>query len=342
MSYFRIFIFILISLATTFFLVSKIEGENFEPIKVSIIKREKPVIIFMGGDVMLDRNAKLLIDKNGLDYPFKNIKEKIKESDIAVANLEGVFTDEESIALKNNNILRFTFDPKLISILNDAGFDALSQANNHTNDFGNKGLMTSYNYLKNHNILPFGDYFNEQDQVATFLKDKEKIAFVGFNEFAYKNFDNVLNLISLYKGQSYFVIVMPHWGIEYKDVSSDFQKEWAYKFIDSGADVVVGAHPHVVQTLEFYKGKPIFYSLGNFIFDQYFSKETSEGLVLNFSISESKIKIELLPISIGTSSPIFMNREEKAYFLQSFSDRSVSDEKISEQIKGGLISVPRN
>jgi poly-gamma-glutamate synthesis protein (capsule biosynthesis protein) len=96
-----------------------------------------------------------------------------------------------------------------------------------------------------------------------------------------------------------FLIVSMHMGIEYTRTPTQAQKNFAHNAVDSGADFVVGAHPHWVQTPEQYQGKWIFYSLGNFVFDQMWSTETREGLTIKLSLSDKKIsKIELLPVII--------------------------------------------
>src|SRR5690606_14983682 len=105
--------------------------------------------------------------------------------------------------------------------------------------------------------------------------DRLCIAFIGFNEFTSRNETAVLNEIEAAKNISDYIIVMPHWGIEYEHVPRSSQIERAHSWIDNGADAVIGMHPHVIQSFEIYNNKPIFYSLGNFLFDQYFSYHTT-------------------------------------------------------------------
>ena len=123
---------------------------------------KKPTTILVFGDMMLDRNVRRLIELKGEMYPFQNILEELKTSDISVANLEGVFTKNDSISVKDNTVLRFTFDKKYINTIWSAGFDILSQANNHTFDFGRDGILESKQALSDVGIQTFGDYFNEK------------------------------------------------------------------------------------------------------------------------------------------------------------------------------------
>ena len=106
-------------------------------------------------------------------------------------------------------------------------------------------------------------------------------------------------------------MVYPHWGVEYSSVHNYIQENLAHGWIDAGADLVVGAHPHVVQDIEIYKDVPIFYSLGNFVFDQMFSKETQEGLAVKLIITEEQISAELMPFASEKMKPKFLEQPEE-------------------------------
>ena len=95
------------------------------------------------------------------------------------------------------------------------------------------------------------------------------------------------------------LIVSPHWGIEYQKEPTEKMRQWAYQFIDSGADAVIGAHPHIIGDIEEYNGKKIFYSLGNFAFDQYFSEETMNGIVVEMLVhKKERINIQYKLINV--------------------------------------------
>ena len=126
-----------------------------------------------------------------------------------------------------------------------------------------------------------------------------------------------------------------HWGAEYQDVSSIVQKKLAHLVIDAGADLVIGHHPHVVQEIEEYGAGMIFYSLGNFIFDQDFSLETQQGLIVKLEVVSDKLIYQLFPVQIDASQPRLMNDEEKDKFLKNLSKRS--DNKLEIEIKNGRI-----
>ena len=299
---------------------------------------ENKLSIFMAGDIMLDRQVAKRINQFGINYIFASTTDAIKNAEISVANLEGVLTNFDSISAQDHTILQFTFDPSLAKILSDIGFDALSQANNHNDDFGTSGINQSYDFLKSVNIQPFGDYFNKDDRVATFDKNGFKIAFIGWNEFGGK-VDRTLDLIKQIKDENYFVIVMPHWGIEYQDYPTDSQKTNARKMIDSGADMIIGSHPHVVEGIEIHQNKPIFYSLGNFVFDQNFSYGTTHAITLKITKTDSEEKINILPIQIKDSAPSFMEDIDKQKMLDFVA--SISDSSLKQQIQSGEIIIPK-
>ena len=149
--------------------------------------------------------------------------------------------------------------------------------------------------------------------------------------------DLVLEKIIEYKtdNPTNILFIFPHWGIEYENVATELQNQWAHLMIDAGADAIIGSHPHVVQNIEVYNGKPIFYSLGNFIFDQYFSEDVQKGLCLNIFIDKKSIKYQLLPIVSIKSQPQFMVNKEYSEFLQWLS--SISGIRLENDIKSGVL-----
>jgi len=120
-------------------------------------------------------------------------------------------------------------------------------------------------------------------------KNETKFGFVGFN-FIYKEFSKEdLELIKNCKQQSDTLVVGPHWGEEYKSIANNKQLAVAHAMIDSGADVIIGHHPHWVQNYEEIDGKPVYYSLGNFIFDQMWSEETKKGLIVKMTFQGKEL-----------------------------------------------------
>lgn len=264
---------------------------NFDinPPEVINLTGDSSVKILVVGDVMLDRNVRNIINKNGFDNFFNGVRPLIQDSDISIANLEGAFTPYQSITANlTNKDLQFTFDPALAPALSDLGFDVLGLANNHSFNFGQEGLSMTRRYIGQSGMTYYGDPFNKNEISTILTKNKVKIGIIGFHEFYYVNFDKIFNEIASLKSQVDFLIVTPHWGVEYDKSPTDKMRKWAHQFIDSGADVVIGAHPHIIGNIEEYKGKKIYYSLGNFVFDQYFSQDTMKGLAVLMDVNKNE------------------------------------------------------
>ena len=136
-----------------------------------------------------------------------------------------------------------------------------------------------------------------------------------------------------------FLIISLHWGEEYKLINSSAQQKFAHQVIEAGADLIIGHHPHVVQNIEKYQGKLIFYSLGNFIFDQYFSPDTQQGLAVGLEIYPKNLVYRLFPLQINLSQPVLMEQNKASEFLIQLAKRS--DDKLVDEIKDGIIKIER-
>ncbi len=293
------------------------------------------------GDMMLDRNVRKQINANGAEYPFEKIKRFLIGSDIVVANSEGSFTSNQSVTLDvKNGPLTFTFDPETLSTIKKIGFTLFSEANNHSFNFGQDGLDESEKYLESIGIDFFGDPLNKNLHSYITTINGQKIAFVGYHEFAYSGYENVIQEIKSLKEQKAFVIVYPHWGIEYNEGMSQGQITKAHDFIDAGADLILGAHPHVIEPIEIYKNKAIFYSLGNFIFDQSSVGPTGKGLAVGITLTDEKISYYLFPFNIYLQQASLMANKDRVKILSSLADSSES-EFIKEGIKKGIINLKR-
>ncbi len=263
------------------------------------------VKLLIVGDIMLDRNVRNIINKNGFESFFAGVRDLIQNADISIANLEGAFTTNPSVtASLVSKELIFTFDPVLAPKLSVLGFDIMGLANNHTYNYGAKGLESTRRYVGTAGMLYYGDPFNRTEISTIIIKNGIRIGVVGFHEFYYTNFNNVFSEISRLRSEVDVLIVTPHWGVEYQKEPTKKMKEWAHAFIDSGADAVVGTHTHIVGDTEVYKGKKIYYSLGNFAFDQYFSKATSQGLAVILDIGKES---EGITIDF-TDIPVYIDR----------------------------------
>lgn len=296
----------------------------------------KPVTLLFVGDIMLDRNvAKRSQTAHDLAYPFRRLPVGwFDQVDYAIANLEGPVTDKRRPPEKT---IDFQFDPAVIPILKEQGIDAVSQANNHTLDQGRIGAEDSRARLQAADLLVFGDQVNDGEiALANKRIGDQRIVFVGFNTT-----DNPLDLeaasttLAKARIQTDYIIVFMHWGLEYQDHPSQAVIDQARWLIDHGADIVIGGHPHWYQGIDVYKGKPIVYSLGNFIFDQDFSKETLQGLAVKLTLKEGAIFLEPIPLQIDLSQPRIVDGHEGVSRLKFLAD--ISEPSLKEQIMAGEI-----
>ena len=144
------------------------------------------------------------------------------------------------------------------------------------------------------------EYFGDTGENEFLIKEIGgiKIGFVNYNQFFSGSLDRTLENIKNVRLQADIVVVYTHWGTEYKTELTENIKNLGRKFIDDGADLVIGTHPHVVEPMEEYKGKRIYYSLGNYIFDQYFSQETKKGLAVEVGIDAQTKKMKFNDINL--------------------------------------------
>ncbi len=298
-------------------------------------EKAKEKIVFVG-DMMFDRGVEDMMKNMGFTYPIDSIKDFLKGFDYAVGNLEGPISEKPKDFPDDS--LKFSFDSKSVESLKEGNFKLVSLANNHTLDTGATGLEETKKILKDNEIGYAGDPIKCD---IDYLYQKDDVSFYAVNETYPSNCsDNDLvgafSEVRYYNPDS-FIVVLIHWGDEYKTVASATQEKMAHELIDVGADVVLGGHPHVVQNIEEYKGKLIFYSLGNFIFDQYFSEETQEGLAVGIERYSDKTVYTLYPIKNRLSQPSLIQGEDKQAFLDDLAKKSSED--LSESIKNGIIEI---
>ena len=260
-------------------------------------------LIFVG-DIMLDRGILSNIEKYGFDSVFDGAKSFLSNSDFVIANLEGTVTKHDSISVKNNKILRFTFKPEYVRRLKDVNINIVSLANNHSLDFGLLGYKQTKDFLASSSIEFFGSARNDDNIILQKRIKNKNICFIGYHDLFVQNPEIINAKISAVRNTCYKIIVFTHWGNEYWNGISNRQRELGRQFIDSGADIVVGSHPHVVEPFEMYKNGAIFYSLGNFIFDQNLSYYTEHGIALSVIFDDKKTSFKITPTEI-------INREVK-------------------------------
>jgi poly-gamma-glutamate capsule biosynthesis protein CapA/YwtB (metallophosphatase superfamily) len=269
-----------------------------------VAQSKQPVRIVFVGDIMLDRGVRTSVTKNlGGDYGalFAHTG-YLKDADIAFANLEGPVATG---GYKAGSRFSFRMDPAGLVAMRTAGFDVVSFANNHVGDYARAAFTETFEHLRENNILVAGAGMNRTEATTPAIIEVRgmKIGFLAATDVgpnwlqATDTTPGILiasdpklsAVIAAAKQQVDVLVVSFHWGNEYSPANAH-QEKLAHAAIDAGADIIVGHHPHVMEKVEIYKNKPIFYSLGNFIFDQYFSPHTLRGMVAEVSI-DPKTKV---------------------------------------------------
>jgi poly-gamma-glutamate synthesis protein (capsule biosynthesis protein) len=292
------------------------------------------------GDIMLARNVENLMSTYGVMYPFTALPLQ-PEYVYLVGNFESAIPQKHV----HTPSMGFSFSTKKenLELLQRYGFTHMGIANNHSYDFGAAAYLHTTQTLQEAKLQPFGDQRNQASSTIQFVTvGNDIVALVGiFAVDSGPTLDEIDTLVSRASKQSTIQVAYVHFGTEYALVHNSFQKRLAQQFIDAGMDIVIGHHPHVVQDIEVYKGRLIFYSLGNFLFDQYFSQDVQEGLMVEMSMTDDVLSFNLLPVtSIGSRSvPRLMEQYEKDTFLTQLAKKS--DTELATMIKAGKIEVPK-
>jgi hypothetical protein len=327
------------------------------------IPEDEKINMLFFGDLMLDRHVKERIKKIKLDgligNLFKNLENYCcsnnfqdscgetqngvpgKKIDLISANLEGAATDKGAhYPPANGN--DFAFDPETVGGLKKYGFNFFNIANNHLSDQGKDGIIENRRNLERLSFDFSGCADGEVGDCSLMVKliNGYRVGMAGFS-MVYRPFDlkKAQAIVSNLASSTDLVVVNVHWGSEYVHQFSEKQKNVAHALADAGADLIIGHHPHVVQGIEIFKAVPILYSLGNFIFDQYFSADTQEGLAVGMNFQPgSGINITLLPLKSVKSQAELMKGAEKKKMLDKLAGWSVGDE-TKEMIRKGVIEI---
>jgi hypothetical protein len=268
--------------------------------------------LIFGGDVMLGRSCAAKI-QNGTD-PFEGIASLIRQASFAAANLECTISNLGG----TTNRYAFRAPPQSVQLLRRAGFDAMGLANNHALDFGTVALHDSAAHLLREEIQPVGVETPARkawDPSFFSLSDRKEIALFAISDVDPTSSSQIAaasvraNLgpaITKARSHADLVVCFVHWGIENSEKITDEQRELARWLVDCGVDLVVGSHPHCVQRLDFYHGRPIAYSLGNLVFDGAPTVASwNRGALLEVGLNEgAKISsLSLIPVVLEDGLP---------------------------------------
>lgn len=301
---------------------------------VLVLVPQDELSLLVVGDVMLDRTVADRTRASGRpDYPLQKIPASwVAGFDLAVANLEGPVTPLRRPPVKS---IDFQFDPSWLSVFKAHGWDVFSQANNHALDQGALGYADSVSRLREAGFISFGHQVDDGlIALATTTVKGQTIAFLGWNTT-----DNPLNraqaleAITVAKQEADLLMAYVHWGNEYRARPDPESVKLAHWLIDQGVDLVIGGHPHWVQGFSTYKNRLIAWSLGNFIFDQDWSKETQQGLAIELRITPNEVRLLPVPLRIIRSQPEREVGEDLAKRLEALA--AISDSDLQATVKAG-------
>lgn len=284
-----------------------------------------PAEVTIVGDIMLGRQVgDSIASERDPGAPLRPLQRRLARADLTVGNLESTLSSD---GVPRQGDDSFAADPDVLDALDDAGFDVLSLANNHTGDFGERPFRQTLRRLAASPVEPVGAGLNRERAWRPVVVSRAgvRFGFVAFNaigetpaagprtagvaQVRMQPRTGPLNVgdlrranraIKSLRDRADVVIVLPHWGDQYTNEPVADQRRVGRVLLESGADIVIGGHPHWVQGVQVHQGELVVHSLGNFVFDMDFSRETQEGAMLEAVFWGDELKaVEFVPYVIG-------------------------------------------
>lgn len=334
-----LFTFVLLGACLVFYLLhnfwnnSQEKQPNPPAEQTSEGKQAASVNLTFVGDVILTGHVETRLKENGYDFPYAHVHPYFQQDDFTVANLETPVTKNGTPA--PNKEFVYKSPPEAIPAMKEAGIDLVNLANNHSMDQGESGLLDTFQVLEDNGLEYVGAGPDAKRAYAPVYVERNgiRMAFFGFSRvvpnvswYAGKNKPGIavsydpakaVEAIQQARGQADLVIVIAHWGKEREDYPVDHQMELSRAYIDAGADLVIGGHPHVLQGFEQYNEKWIAYSLGNFIFTRSNDPKTWETMVLQASCTKTgDCQLKMLPHHAELGQAVPMNEENSQALRQ--------------------------
>jgi poly-gamma-glutamate capsule biosynthesis protein CapA/YwtB (metallophosphatase superfamily) len=269
------------------------------------------IVINAAGDVMLAGRWSSTLRTGGYNSPFSSVTAALASGDVTIVNLESPIARGGSEYIEKK--FRFRAEPEVAAALKRSGINLVSLANNHSMDFGGEALAETMMHLDNAAIawIGAGENLAEARKMALYSIKGKKVAFLGYSLtqpvefFAGRDRPGTAPGFEKYyvedikraRQQADYVIVSFHWGTEGSSSVQAYQRVAAHKAIDSGADVIIGHHPHVLRGIERYKTGIVFYSLGNFTFASK-SRSADASVIVRLRFNDTQREAELLPLDI--------------------------------------------
>jgi len=263
--------------------------------KVSLQKEPKEsskVVLIATGDVVPGRSVNYqMVKYNNFEWPFEKVKAVLASGDITVVNFEVPLVKNCPTVVEG---MVFCGREEAVRGLVASGVDVVTLANNHSSDYGATGIENTIRLMQENGI----DTVGYQDSGETIYKtvNGTKFAFLAFNDI-YGSIPPILSaekevierLVGQARKEADVVVVAMHWGVEYRAEPDDRQVELAHLVADAGADLIIGNHPHWIQSDEQYKNTYIKYAHGNLAFDQMWSEETKKGVIGKYTFEDGKL-----------------------------------------------------
>jgi gamma-polyglutamate biosynthesis protein CapA len=280
---------------------------------------ESRLTITMVGDMMFGRNIEEVVVPNiGYERLFEHVRPYFEHSDYVTGNFDNPIVYRDGYP-KADKFIHVKSRPEVAKALKNVGFDSVNLANNHVKDYGKQGLMDTLKALDEQDIdtVGAGRDLKSATKVSYRTVNGVKIAVVGFSDVIPRDFtarknragiapadpDIFFPLVAKAKSNADLVLVHIHWGLEYDSGYHPRQQDIAHALVDAGADIVIGHHPHVLEPVEVYKNGVIFYSLGNFVFDQGWSRTRESVLVQYKLLKNGQARVEIHPVMIREGQP---------------------------------------
>ncbi|WP_353625580.1 CapA family protein [Bacillus sp. JCM 19041] len=279
------------------------------------------------GDIMMGRHVEEFTDRHGAESVFRYVKPYLDQADYVTGNFEQPITEGNREDELDKQI-HLHAGPEAVKALDDSGFTVVSLSNNHTMDYGERGLLDTLSAFEGKTVGHAGAGVNRQDareQIHMEEVNGMTIATLGFTDVYSEDFgatvdsagvttfnpDVFVPMVTQASNEADLVVVHAHWGQEYENRPNDRQRMLARALSDAGADIVIGHHPHVLQGMEVYNDTAIFYSLGNFVFDQGWTRTRESALVRYELTPEGRGMFEVVPMYIREASPAPLTATDK-------------------------------
>ncbi|MFC1595337.1 CapA family protein [Gemmatimonadota bacterium] len=272
------------------------------------------LIIGATGDIMLGSWLIEVLNEQGADYPYGEVLPVLQSADLLVGNLESPFLGDTTGVVRAEKTYTFSVPPGIVETLTAGGFDLVGLANNHILDFGPAGLFETWSVLDSAGIAHTGTgrTKGEAHRHTTIERQGRRVAFLAYShtfpeEFwatadrpgtAHASDEGLAREVGRAGEDADLVVVLFHWGGELLEEPREYQKILARIAIDNGADLVIGHHPHILQPLEWYHGRLIAYSLGNFVFGSFTPTAKGAVLLVRF-VDRGPVSADLYPIDVN-------------------------------------------